>query len=138
MHRCQTGRCIVRHLTEAQLADLKMIDVPLLAEVVRRVDLHDLRKRTLSNHAAEKKLPQEDENLEVVLHMAQEGDVINWEAHADEVQGVFVFDGQLRVSIKGQGSEDTTLAFVRPGQKHRLEALEVSHYASVYWKVDTA
>lgn len=131
---------IRRALSIRQWEDLRLEDVSLLAEVGSLVGLSLLRAAVLENEERSKQVKSADDRLEIVLHTVPKGDVIDWETHYDELQFVFVAEGELRLSIAEPspqaGSTDTTLAFVWPGDKHKLEALEDSRYASVYWKVE--
>lgn len=125
--------------TGRQWDELDTADVPLLAAVAKRVDLSALRRAAEANTSAAQPFDTLAEDVEVAMHAARRGDVIPWERHWDDMQMVFVVDGELRVRVRGPTSEtvdDTTLAFVWPGAEHQLEAREDVKYASIYWTVD--
>ena len=136
MSAAQTGDQIRRALTDRQWEDLRRADVSLLADFGKLVNLEKLKAAVLENTLSEQPMRTGRDDLEVVLHAAKAGEVIDWERHTDEVQFVFVPEGRLRVSIWDEEPHDTTIAFVFPGDRHRLEALTDAKYASLYLTVD--
>lgn len=135
MAASKTSGQVRRALTLRQWQDLRSRDVPLLADVAKRVNLEKLKAAILENDDAMREVASDDDDLEIVLHRARAGDVIDWETHADELQFVFVAEGRLRVKIRGSRENtdrNLTLAFVWPGDNHKLEALTDARYASVY------
>lgn len=135
MAASKTSGQVRRALTLRQWQDLRSRDVPLLADVAKRVNLEKLKAAILENDDAMREVDSDDDDLEIVLHHARAGDVIDWETHTDELQFVFVAQGRLRVKIRGSRENtdrNLTLAFVWPGDNHKLEALTDARYASVY------
>ena len=134
----------MRVLTQRQTDELNARDVGIFLEIASHVNLAKLKPMILSNTATEHRVEdmsvvecKDPDKFEIVLHSSRPGDVIDWEIHPDQVQFVLVEKGELLVTQgRGDARWSVTLAVIRPGTEHKLEATMDVKYMSIYMKVD--